>query len=169
MSNDMQAHLSQLYEVHQGWLAGFLKRRLNCSHQAADLVQETYLKIIINGKIPPAVYARQYLSKIAKGLVIDHYRRWRIEQAYLESLQHLTAAHQCSPEQHLQIIETLIEIDTLLHNLSVRAREAFLLRKLEGLSYQAIAKQMDISVSSVEKYVAKGLQVCAVAYLEQTL
>ncbi|NQZ31341.1 MAG: sigma-70 family RNA polymerase sigma factor [Oceanospirillaceae bacterium] len=169
MAYDMQTDLSQLYEMHQGWLANFLKKRLNCSHRAADLVQDTYLKILINGKLPPTAYARQYLSRVAKGLMVDHYRRWRIEQVYLESLQHLSEADHGSPEYHLQIIETLIEIDTLLHNLSDRAREAFLLRRLEGLSYQAIALQMNVSVSSVEKYVAKGLQVCAVAVMEHAL
>lgn len=167
MNRDMQLQFTQLYELHQGWLSNFLRKRLNCSHKAADLMQDTYLKVLVNGKIPPTEYARQYLTCIAKGLVVDQYRRWRIEQAYLESISHLPEEHHSSPEKRLEVIETLIEIDALLHQVSEKVRQAFLLRRLEGLSYSDIAAQLNVSISSVEKYVAKALQACAIAMMER--
>lgn len=169
MNRDTQIELTQLYNDHKGWLSHFLKKRLSGSHQAADIIQDIYLKILISGKIPPKNYARQYLVSTAKNLIIDQSRRWRIEQAYLESIKHLPEETQDSPEYRLQIIETLIEVDVLLHKLTEKARQAFLLRRVEGLSYQTIAKQLDVSLSSVEKYVAKGLQACAMAMMENDL
>jgi len=50
-----------------------------------------------------------------------------------------------------------------------KARQAFLLKRVEGLSYQAIAEQLNVSISSVEKYAARGLQACAVAMMEHNL
>ncbi|WP_417561444.1 sigma-70 family RNA polymerase sigma factor [Marinomonas sp.] len=169
MNRDTQVELTQLYIDHKGWLSHFLKKRLNGSHQAADMVQDIYLKILVNGKIPPKDYARQYLVSAAKNLIIDRNRRWRIEQAYLESIRNLPEETHDSPEYRLQIIETLIEVDVLLHKLTEKARQAFLLRRVEGLSYKVIAEQLDISLSSVEKYVAKGLQACAMAMMESDL
>ncbi len=166
MTCDIQTGMTQLYVDHKSWLTVFLKKRLKCSHQAADTLQDTYLKILVSGKLPPPEYTRQYLSRVAKGLVVDYYRRWKIEQTYLESLQLLPQASESSPEHRLEILETLVEIDALLHHLSAKARQAFLLRRLEGLSYQMIAEQMEVSVSSVEKYVAKGLQACALAMMD---
>lgn len=54
--------------------------------------------------------------------------------------------------------QTLIEIDTILHNLPGKVRTAPLLRKLDGLSYREIAERLHVSLSSVEKYIATGLQ-----------
>jgi len=129
MTCEMQTDLAQLYIAHHGWLSSFLKKRLNCSHQAADLVQDTYLKVLVSGNIPPADYARQYLTRVAKGLIVDQYRRWRIEQAYLETIRHLPEPSQAAPEYRLQIIEALLAIDFLLYNLPEQELQAFLLKR----------------------------------------
>lgn len=165
----MQIDLAKLYKAHQAWLSTFIRKRLNCSHQAADLLQDTYLKVLVSGKLPPEEYARQYLTRVAKGLIVDQARRWRIEQAYLETIRQLPEESQESPEYRLQVIETLMEIDALLHNLPEKARQAFLLRRVEGLSYRAIAEQLKVSVSSVEKYIARGLAACTIAMLKHEL
>ncbi|MGO2234691.1 sigma-70 family RNA polymerase sigma factor [Marinomonas sp.] len=167
MNRDTQLQFTELYETHQGWLANFLRKRLNCSHKAADLMQDTYLKVLVSGKVPPTEYARQYLTRIAKGLVVDQYRRWRIEQAYLESISHLPEEYHASPEKRFEVMETLIHIDTLLHKVPEKARQAFLLRKLEGLSYSEISLELGVTISSVEKYIAKALQACTLAMLER--
>lgn len=57
-------------------------------------------------------------------------------------------------------------IDRLLHGLPVNVRRALLMRRLDGMSYRDIAEQLDVSVSSVEKYVARALQACMLAALE---
>jgi DNA-directed RNA polymerase specialized sigma24 family protein len=48
----------------------------------------------------------------------------------------------------------------VLQGLPAKAREALLLRKLDGLSYRDIASRLAVSVSSVEKYVASALLAC---------
>jgi RNA polymerase sigma-70 factor (ECF subfamily) len=65
------------------------------------------------------------------------------------------------------VVEALVEIDTLLHKLPIKARQALLMRQLEGKSYKEIAFELEVSVSSVEKYVAKGLQGCMLAMLNE--
>jgi DNA-directed RNA polymerase specialized sigma24 family protein len=48
----------------------------------------------------------------------------------------------------------------MLHTLPTHVRQAFLMRKLDGMSYKEIATVMNVSVSSIEKYVAKALTAC---------
>lgn len=167
MSSSYQAEITELYKAHRSWLSHFLQKRLSCSHRAADFVQETYLRVLLREAPPPKDYARQYLTKIAKGLLIDHYRRGRIEQAYLESIRELPEAVAPSPEHQHETIESLILLDTLLHNLPSKAKQAFLLRRIDGLSYKDIAAQLNVSVSSVEKYIAQALQACVLAQLQE--
>jgi RNA polymerase sigma-70 factor (ECF subfamily) len=57
-------------------------------------------------------------------------------------------------------VQALVEIDAVLQSLPAKAREALLLRKLDGLSYRDIASRLAVSESSVEKYVASALLAC---------
>ena len=72
-----------LYAEHHGWLRGWLRGRLGNAFDAADLAHDTYLRILSSGRMPEPQQSRQHLAQIAKGLVIDLYRRRQIEAAYL--------------------------------------------------------------------------------------
>lgn len=165
-SADVACTFNSLYRENQPWLRGWIYSRLGCSEAAADLAQDTFLRLLKTGNQPPSGESRRYLTRIAKGLMIDSYRRQKIEQAYLESLSHLPEATAPDPGTYHAIIETLMELDRLLDGLPDKVRKALLLRQLDGLSYAAIAGRLSVSVSSVEKYVARGLAACCLA-LEQ--
>lgn len=152
--------IAALYQDHHSWLRGWLGKKLGCSHSAADLAQDTYLRLLVSGHIPEVSQSRGHLTQIAKGLVIDLFRRRRIEAAYLDALSVLPEPETPSVETRALIIETLIEIDTLLHKLPYNVRKAFLLCKLDGLNYREIASELNVSVSSVEKYIAQALVAC---------
>ncbi len=161
------ASIDHMYQEHRSWLSLFIQRRLNCPETTADLVQDTYLRLLVRGKLPEQKDSRRYLTHIAKGLVIDLYRRRNIEAAYLELLEQEPAQISGSPESQLIVVEALVEVDALLHRLPNKARQALLMRQLEGMSYKQIALELDVSVSSVEKYVAKALQGCLLIALEE--
>jgi len=160
---DFACPVRHLYIENQPWLRGWLYKRLGCSETAADLAQDTFLRMLKTDNVPPAGESRRFLVRIAKGLMIDRFRRQKIEEAYLESLSELPEPAIPGPETHHAIIETLLEIDALLDGLPDRVRRALLLRQLDGLSYAAIAERLSVSVSSVEKYVARGLLACCAA------
>ncbi|EHJ93414.1 sigma-70 family RNA polymerase sigma factor [Vreelandella boliviensis] len=155
-----EAPFDALYHNHHSWLRRWLSAKLGCSHTAADLAHDTYLRILARGTTPAPDQSRRFLTQIAKGLMVDHYRRRRIETAYLETLSQLPETLSPSPEEQAITIEALVEIDVLLHGLSEKPRRAFLMCRLDGQSYQQIADTLGVSVSSVEKYIAKALLVC---------
>lgn len=82
------ATLGQLYQAHHSWLRGWLSRRTGCREHAADLAQETFMRLLIARKQQTLQQPRAYLSSIARSLMIDQYRRRELERAYLESLAH---------------------------------------------------------------------------------
>jgi RNA polymerase sigma-70 factor (ECF subfamily) len=156
-SSTYHSTVDHLYREHHGWLRQWLRRRLNCSEAAADLAHDTYLRVLSRDSVPDPGDARRFLTQIAKGLVIDRYRRETIEKAYLQSLRLRPEPLVPDPALRHSIIETLIEIDTLLGELPVNVRRALLLRQLEGMSYKAIAQQLAVAVASGEEYVGGGL------------
>ncbi len=159
--------IESLYTDHHYWLHGWLLRRLGCTHQAADLAQDTFVRLMVGRRQSRGGEPRALLTHIAKGLLIDHWRRREMERAYLEAIAHRAEPVVADPEFRQGLIETLMEIDALLDGLPDRVRKALLLRQLDGLSYAAIARQLSVSVSSVEKYVARGLAACCLALERQ--
>lgn len=164
MESHFQREVGALYSDHHGWLRSWLRKKLGNACDAADLAHDTYLRVLSTGRAPQAEDSRRYLARIANCLVIDLFRRRHIEAAYLEVLATLPEPVVPSPETRALVLEALIEIDALLARLPAKARTAFLLCKLEGLGYRAIAERMHVSVSSVEKYVAQALRECYAAY-----
>ena len=67
--------VADLYRSHHGWLHGWLRKRLGCAHQAADLAHDTYVRLIVSGRLPAPDQSRAYLTQIAKGLAVDFFRR----------------------------------------------------------------------------------------------
>lgn len=152
--------IERLYQDHCRWLQAWLRARLGNAWDAADLAHDTYLRILRRDIAPASGDARRYLVQIANGLMIDLFRRRSIEAAYLEALAGLPEAQTPSEENRLQAIEALLELDRLLNSLAPRARQAFLLCKVDGLSYREVAQTLGVSLSSVEKYIAAALMAC---------
>lgn len=162
----LQKEIQDLYVQHHGWLRNLLYKKLGNAFDAADLAHDTYVRILGALNLPEPENSRRYLARIANGLAIDLYRRRRIEAAYLQAISLLPEPEAPSEEARALAVEALIEIDAALHGLPVKVRQALLLCKIEGLSYQEIATRLKVSVSSVEKYIARGLQACCLALLD---
>lgn len=149
-----------LYQNHLSWLRNWFARRLTNSHDAEDLAQDAFARIIVGRHRLDLSQPRALLTTIGKGLVADHFRRRALEQAFLEGLASLPEPEQPSAEHQALILETLQAVDRLLDGLPDRVRRAFLLSRLDGYSYDAIAAELGVSLSSVQKYLAQALQAC---------
>lgn len=149
-----------LYVEHHGWLQGWLRHRLNNAADAADLAHDTFLRVLQRRQAPSLLQPRAYLRTIARGLVVDLWRHRDIEQAWLETLAGIPEAQVPSPEVSALAIEALVSIDRLLDTLPVRMRTVFLMAQLDGLPCPRIAEQMGVSLSTVERDLAKALRHC---------
>ena len=152
--------LHTLYQEHQGWLQGWLRKKLGCAFDAADLVHDTYLRVLARREPGDIREPRSYLATIAHGLMVNHLRRRDLERAYLETLAQLPQAQSPSPEERALALEALCEIDAMLDGLPVPVRRAFLLCQLEGLTHADIAKTLGVAVGSVRLYIARALRQC---------
>ena len=152
--------LERLYLDNHRWLTGLLRRQLGDATDAADLSHDIYLKLMRRGCLPSPDESRCHLTQMAKGMVIDLYRRRRVEARHLESLAvHDVPVGPCEESRAL-LTERLARIDAALHEQSPKARQALLLHRLEGMPQRDIAATLQVSVSSVEKYIASGVRAC---------
>lgn len=163
----MSSPAQTLYTRHAPWLLLFLRRRLGNGWDAADLVHDTFLRVL---RRPVAFDCqsgeRSYLATIAKGLCIDHWRHAQIERAWRDSVAAQPQANQPSAEHTALIVETLLEVDAMLLHLPGNVREAFLLAQVEGVTYAVIAERLEVSERMVKKYMAQAFLHCALLEAE---
>jgi len=154
------ARFTDLYGNHHGWLVGWLRKKLGCPHHAADLAHDTFVRLMASRRESLGQEPRALLTHIAKGLVIDHWRRQEVERAYLAAVGHRAEAEAPSAEAHALIVEALTRVDAMLASLPGRTREIFLLAQLDGLTLQEIAERTQTSVITVRRHIHKALVAC---------
>ncbi len=151
-----------LYLQHHGWLVARLRRKLGCAWDAADIAQSTFVRVLAATGQPlhDVAEPRAYLTTIARNLLINHVRHRALERAWLDALAQLPAPLAPSPEEHLLVLEALREIDAMLDGLPARAREAFLLAQLDGLTYRQIADQTGFSLITIKRHMRAAFVAC---------
>lgn len=161
MSAAPTAHpVAELYADHHSWLHAWLRRKLGNADDAADLAQDAFMRVLRARNALEIREPRHYLSTIAKGLVVDLFRRRALEAEYLAVLAHLPEPEWPSPETRALAVEALMEIDTMLNGLGSRVRQVFLLSQCDGLTYQEIAAQTGLGLRTVNKYMALAMEHC---------
>jgi len=159
--------VGSLYRAHHGWLNTWLRSHLGNAADAADLAQDTFLRLLQRTERLELSAPRAFLRTIARGLVIDHWRREELHRAYLETIAHLPAAEAPSLETRALLLELLEHIARLLDGLKPKVRKAFLLSQCEGMPHKDIAAQLGVSLRTVERYVADALFHCYLLRYEQ--
>ena len=121
------------------------------------------MRVIASTNVHEIREPRAYLTTIANGLLVNHWRRSAIEKAYLDRLATYPEALTPSPEENAIILSTLQEIDELLDQLPGKVRKAFLMSQLDGLTYVEIGIQLGVSDRMVKKYMAQAMLHCLTA------
>lgn len=155
------ASAASFFVDHHGWLLGRLNRRLSNRADAEDLASETFVRVVAQPALDAVQTPRAFLTTIAKRVLLDFWRRRDLERAWLEAIAHLPEDLAPSPEERAVLLEALDGIARALDGLADKARQAFLLSQLDGLTYAEIGAQLGVSASMVRKYVTQGWQACA--------
>ncbi len=152
-----------LYVDHHGWLTEWLRQRLGCGQQAADLAQDTFVQLLA-GKPPSGIHEpRAYLATIARRLMFNSWRRRNLERAWLDALAAQPDAVAPSEEERALVLEALALIDRALSRLSRRARQVFLLNQLHELTYAEIAERLGIATITVRRDMKAAIGACCLA------
>lgn len=139
--------------------------------QAEDLTQEVFLKVYRNLRSFDATKASftVWLTALTRNLLVDHYRRSRMERAS-ESLdmtlsgedegptraERLADTRSVSQERHVAGVELRAKIQAALAQVSPELREAVILRDLEDMDYRDIAETLCIPQGTVKSRISRG-------------
>lgn len=138
-------------------LRNFIYYRCGDAEQAADLVQEAFLRLWKNcGKVLPAK-ASAWLFRVAENLFFKQVERVKVARKYEWRHEGLTS-NVPSPQHQLEEAEFQRQLEATLAKLPDGAREVFLLNRVDGLKYREIAELLSISQKAVEKRMHRALK-----------
>jgi RNA polymerase sigma-70 factor (ECF subfamily) len=154
------AALDELMERHAPRLLGYLARSLQDEDDAADLAQETFVRVFQNcAKFDTRMKFSTWLYAIATNLVKDRYRhRTRHPQVSLEAENEATGEgfreslpdHKPTPSEFLQGAERTEAVRKAVGRLPEELRTPLILSEYEELSHAEIAEILECSTKAVE-------------------
>ena len=163
ISKEKVSSVSQIFNHfidNKSIIKKFLRRFSSNPHDIEDICQETILRALNAEKNrdihEPRAFlfgvaknvARKALDKKSKSLInfIEDYS----DEEYL--------SNEVPVEKQLDDKQKMVIFWEAVSELPLQCQRVFVLKKVQGYSHKEIAKQLDISVSTVEKHVAQGLK-----------
>jgi RNA polymerase sigma-70 factor (ECF subfamily) len=153
---------TSLFQRYSGELLRFLTVKLGCREQAADIVQDTFLRVRGVADLAMVAQPRAFLYKTALNLSVDLFRRQRIRDERMTQLDTIEDLASTSPHQD-DIVDAKERVQLLyeaIKDLPPKCRQVFLLYKFEELPHAEIARRLGISKNMVEKHVMKAMAHC---------
>jgi RNA polymerase sigma factor (sigma-70 family) len=156
--------VTRLFREHNRALVRYLTARLRSEHEAKEVAQEAYVRLLQLHKPGTLSLFRAYLFKTASNLAIDRMRRRavRLRTQDLDMFDELTIERDAAenPEQQLLSQELSRQLQLCLQELSVKCREVFQLHRLEGLDQREVARRLGFSDRMVRRYVTYAMVYC---------
>ena len=148
----------ELYEDHYKELVAYGTRMSGSKELAEDLVQETFVKALMNTEtvadLSPSKQ-RAWLFRTLKNLFFDCYRRVVLENKYEQSWQ-----PEYLEDRGIQKIENAM----LLKSINPQDRAIFQLRYFDGYSAEEISQMMNLPPGTIRSKLSRCRK-----YLKQNL
>jgi RNA polymerase sigma factor (sigma-70 family) len=139
-------------------LRKLLRHRGRTKDEADDLIQEAFLRLQAYRRERQVREPEAFLVRTVQNLTIDA-RRQKLHRGPhvavdTETLRLIDPTPE--PDEVVAARQRLQQLKAGLATLPPRTREIILLNRIDGLSQQQIAERLRISVSAVEKHIAKA-------------
>jgi RNA polymerase sigma factor (sigma-70 family) len=160
-----QSHFNQVFLTQRVILLRTLQRMVNNPSTAEDLLQETYLRVTRALSERTVEHLEPFVFQTARNLALDHLRSRRIQsRTVLEDVPteviESVPSSLSTPEEAHQAAQLLERLSVSLSQLSARQQRIFILSRLHGCSYQEIARELDVSLSTVQKELKLIMAIC---------
>lgn len=148
---------------HEPMLRAWLKSQFPREQDLDDVVQDTFLRVLRARESGEVRSPRALLFATARNLVIQNMRKAvRHGEFHLADWDELCVLdEEAGVAKAVARAEQLEILTSAIQSLPTRCRRILTLRKIYGMSQQAIAKELGISVSTVESQGIIGMRKLA--------
>ncbi|MFN7166772.1 MAG: RNA polymerase sigma factor [Pannonibacter sp.] len=153
--------LSQLFKSQYGQLLRFCRVRIRSEADAEDIVQAAFLSARRAYPNKGAEELRPLLFTLVRNLSLNHLKLHWNKMRDGEDISEAAAGFACprspTPEKQLMDAQDLAIVEAALARMTPRKCEALRLHRIEGLTYDEIAKRLSVSPTTVKSDVAEAV------------
>lgn len=140
-------------------LRRYLTRRLRNHHDADDVAQEVYIRLLKKDKARDVRKPLAYLYGIAAHVLADFWSATRSDRLNVESepVEEWSEDPQVAlPDDLAERLNLQQQVEQALEQLPPTHAAVLLLHKGDGLSYEEVARELNLSIHTVAKYVTQA-------------
>lgn len=143
-------------------LIRFVRNRLRRRDEAADVVQDAYVRLALAAQRSEIRNASAFLHVATRNLVHDRVRSAIVRRAPEVSTTDVADIPCSAPSAERVLIgqQRVAALEQALRELPLKRRAALVLYRFDNLSHAQIAERLGISISMVEKHIRFGLAHC---------
>jgi len=151
----MISSTGEVWEAFNRQLYSFIRKRVNDTQDAEDLLQEVFLRVHtrLDG-LRDQERVAPWLYQVTRNAIIDYYRGKRDLAPLLEQLPATDELKEADPAA-----EIASSLEEMVWSLPDTYRETVLLSEIRGKKHQEIADQLGISLSGVKSRVLRGREL----------
>ena len=160
--------VTRAFVENHGSIKSFLGRLLAQREDIEDIAQEAYLRAYVAEQSRAIDQPEAYLFRSARNLALTKLtQKSRQMTDLIDDLGPAVVLRGEAPlEEQLAAEESLgLHCEAVAH-LPEKCKQVYILRKVYGLTHREIAERTSLSVSSVEKYMLRGVLACR-TYVER--
>lgn len=141
--------------------------------EVEDIVQETYVRICQVENKESIRHPRAFIMRTAHNLALDYIKRAEsrltVSMGDDVELEHADMDKDVDElYRQFSVNEEFSLLCEAIRLLPIQCRKVFVLKKVYGYTQREIAKELDLSESTVEKHIAKGIKKCTYFMIQQT-
>jgi RNA polymerase sigma factor (sigma-70 family) len=156
--SDHPVNVAKLFREHNTALLRFTAAKLGSEHEAREVAQEAYVRLLQLDKPETISYLRAFLFKTASNLAVDRLRARRRAPSLHSTTDEDIAAFELSPERQCAGEQMIAVLNRALDELPTKCRRIFVLYRVEELSRAEIAIRMGLGERMVRLYMARALE-----------
>ncbi len=142
-------------------LLRFLRSRLGCAEAADDVYQSLSEQLHAAPPAAPVTQPRAYLFRAAANAANSHLRAQNTRARYEVAAAQVMAQTELRDPERVALGRSALEVvEAALAELPVLTRQMFVAARYHGEAQQAIAARYRVSLSTVEKRIAKATTHC---------
>ena len=147
-----------LFREHNAALLRFAAAKLGSEHEAREVAQEAYVRLLQLDRRQTIGFLRAYLFKTAANLASDRLRARRRLPLHVVVGDEDIFEFALSPERQCAGAEMVAVVDRALAELPEKCRRVLLLYRVEGLTRSEIGRKLGIGERMVRLYMARALE-----------
>ena len=148
-----------IYDALHERIFRMVKSLVKDTLKAEEIVQDTFVKLWLHREqLDTQLSLYPYVYQTAKRLAIDHFRRHMLENKALDHLLYTADQQTNNTEEAIAYGELNHFTDETIRRLPAQQQAVYMMSRVQGLSYDEIAAQLQISPNTVRNHMVSALK-----------